>query len=183
MSHPLQSRPAIKAHETDEADAMSRITPSWFPEEHDDAGFPDGAETWAPGRLPPRPAARTRATVSRAELLARERYYRSFPHEGDTRAILSRRRSMRGVYVVAGLLAMFAGSATGIVFANFPAIMAKARVLTASVAAETGGTTTITKKLVPTATLEVSDVSGDLNSFIPLMLKAEPATLGEPLAI
>lgn len=43
--------------------------------------------------------------------------------------------------------------------------------------------TEITKKSVPTATLEVADAAGETNSFIPLALRAEPANLGSDILL
>ncbi len=42
---------------------------------------------------------------------------------------------------------------------------------------------TVAKKPISTATLNVSDVSGGLNSMIPMMLHAEPAVAGEDLIL
>ncbi len=123
--------------------------------------------------------------------MARQRYYSQFPHEADELAILSRRRSMAGVYAVAGLLAMFAGGATGMVFAHLDDISARATAFAEAFSsqpqpvtvASKGGETVIQKKLIATATLDVADVSGSLNSFIPLALHAEPAFNGEDIAL
>ncbi len=139
---------------------------------------------------PPSPAHRQRPVMPREETVARQRYYRQFPHEADELAMLSRRRSMAGVYAMAGLLAMFAGGATGMVFAHLDEISARAKNMAAAfvgdppiAVASTGGETVIQKKLVATATLDVADVSGSLNSFIPMMLHAEPALNGEDIAL
>lgn len=43
--------------------------------------------------------------------------------------------------------------------------------------------TTIDKKPVPTATLQVADVAGETNSLIPLALHAEPAGLGQDILL
>lgn len=183
---------------TDNAEAeATRLAPSWFPK-HDNDDSEELLERYRArtgravrGEGPPTPAQRQRPVMPREETMARQRYYRQFPHEADELAILSRRRSMAGVYAVAGLLAMFAGGATGMVFVHIDDISSRATAFAASfssqpqpvASASTGGETIIQKKLIATATLDVADVSGGINSLIPLALHAEPAFNGEDIAL
>ncbi|MFN4141532.1 hypothetical protein [Aestuariivirga sp.] len=62
-----------------------------------------------------------------------------------------------------------------------PAQAAQAAAPAQAAAAEQA--TVIQKKPVPTATLQVSDVEGQTNSFIPLALRAEPASLGSDMLL
>jgi hypothetical protein len=187
-----------KLARTEEQEDSGHPVPSWFPK-HDNDDTEELLERYrahngrvARGDGPPSPARRQRPVMPREETVARQRYYRQFPHEADEVAILSRRRSMAGVYAMAGLLAMFAGGATGMVFAHLDDITSRASSMMASFSsnapggaptATAGGETVIQKKLVATATLDVSDVSGGLNKFIPLMLHAEPAFNGSDIAL
>jgi hypothetical protein len=66
--------------------------------------------------------------------------------------------------------------------ANPAPVQASAVVTTVPVTA-TVQTTVIAKKPVPTATLEVADVAGETNSFIPLALHAQPADLGSDILL
>lgn len=175
----------------------NRPAPSWFPK-HDNDDSEELLQRYRArtgravrGEGPPTPAQRQRPVMPREETMARQRYYRQFPHEADELAILSRRRSMAGVYAVAGLLAMFAGGATGMVFAHIDDISSRATAFAATfssqpqpvASASTGGETIIQKKLIATATLDVADVSGGINSLIPLALHAEPAFNGADIAL
>lgn len=110
--------------------------------------------------------------------------------------------SLPQTFLVAATMALAAGAGVGMVNARFfsshdssggPAAMAalEPAVAEAGVAAppllnsqqlgsqpaQAPQTTTITKKPVPIATLEVADVSGQTNSYIPLALHAAPAGL------
>ena len=176
---------------------VTRPAPSWLPK-HDNDDTEELLERYRArtgravrGQGPPASAQRQRPVMPREETLARQRYYRQFPHEADELAILSRRRSMAGVYAMAGLLAMFAGGATGMVFAHIDDISSRATAFAATLSSQpqpvatalTGGETIIQKKLVATATLDVADVSGGINSLIPLALHAEAAFNGEDIAL
>lgn len=187
-NRPESQEDEAATNETGKESEAGRPLPSWFPQAAN-ANTEELADRYRAIRQPDdRP--QLRPTMPRQETIARKRYYREFPHEADERALTPMRTSMRGVYAIAGLLAVFAGGATGLVFANIGNIAAGARSLAAgpvqtntirTAAAPRG--TTIAKKLVPTATLDVADVSGSLNSYIPLMLHAQPAIGGEDIAL
>jgi hypothetical protein len=99
------------------------------------------------------------------------------------------------MYVGAGLAAILAGGALGYGATHYEAISAKADQVAsllkpqpaAAQASETAPAsntmTVVAKKTVATATLKVSDVSGELNSMIPLMLHAEPAVAGHDIVL
>ncbi len=92
-------------------------------------------------------------------------------------------------YIAAGVAAVLAGGLLGYGATHYKAIGAKADEIASLVkpqaepvaAAET--VTVLAKKSVATATLAVSDVSGELNSMIPLVLHAEPAVAGDDLIL
>lgn len=202
MNNPMIRPPASNEEQpedlaTNVSETASRPAPSWFPRHDNDdaeellARYRARNGRAARGEGPPTPAQWQRPVMPREETIARQRYYREFPHEADELAILSKRRSMAGVYAMAGLLAMFAGGATGMVFAHLDYISTRATAFAAALSGEPqpvavaskGGETVIQKKLIATATLDVADVSGGLNSYIPLALHAEPALNGEDIAL
>ncbi len=96
-------------------------------------------------------------------------------------------------YIAAGVAAVLAGGLLGYGATHYKAIGAKADEIAslvkpaeapvAQAEAATVATTVLAKKSIATATLAVSDVSGELNSMIPLMLHAEPAEAGEDLIL
>ncbi|HUR43882.1 MAG TPA: hypothetical protein VMZ01_07270, partial [Aestuariivirga sp.] len=92
-------------------------------------------------------------------------------------------------YIAAGLVAVLAGGLLGYGATHYRAIGAKADEIAslvkpgAATAEEPGSVTVVAKKSIATATLHVSDVSGELNSMIPLMLRAEPAVAGHDLVL
>jgi hypothetical protein len=187
-------------------DTVTRPTPSWFPQ-----SLPEGrgerADHDRPRQPEPRPAAEPsgdalprsrpapRPVLPARETAARQRYYRSYPHEASLEDLLPRRRSgsMRATYVAAGVFAMLAGGATGFAFSHVNDIAAFAHQAIARLAPAAAGTPGlqvavaggggIPRKLVTTATLDVADVSGDPNSLIPLMLHAAPAAGGQDIAL
>lgn len=93
------------------------------------------------------------------------------------------------VYVGAGLAAIIAGGVLGYGATHYKAIGAKANEVASLISPQPEKTpasdtvTVVAKKSVATATLNVSDVSGALNSMIPLMLHAEPAVAGHDLIL
>ncbi|MBC8037410.1 MAG: hypothetical protein H7X89_09345 [Rhizobiales bacterium] len=93
------------------------------------------------------------------------------------------------VHIAAGMAAVLAGSLLGYGATHYKAIGAKADEIASLIrpqsetpaAADT--VTILAKKSIATATLDVSDVSGELNSMIPLMLHAESAVAGDDLIL
>jgi hypothetical protein len=101
-----------------------------------------------------------------------------------------RNLSLGQTFTVAAAMALAAGAGAGIVNATLfsgsgsnavrganPAPVQASAVAAATPVITTAQTTVIAKKPVPTATLEVSDVAGETNSFIPLALHAQSADL------
>ncbi len=93
-------------------------------------------------------------------------------------------------YVAAGLASVLAGGLLGYAATHYKAISAKAdeiaglmRPQAEEPVAAKDAVTVLAKKTIATATLNVADVSGQLNSMIPLMLHAEPAELGHELVL
>ena len=91
-------------------------------------------------------------------------------------------------YIAAGVAAVLAGGLLGYGATNYKAIGAKADEIAmlvkpaeTTVAEDT--MTIVAKKTIATATLNVSDVSGELNSLIPLLLHVEPAAAGDDLIL
>lgn len=202
MNQPM-IRPQLEAQDLDnelngeETVENERPVPSWFPRpvtgDTDELVNRYRVHASRPLRDDGPQAQRPRPVMPKSETVARQRYYREFPHQADETEIRTRQRSMGGVYAMAGLLAIIAGGATGMAFANLDKIVARTQEFAASLqsqpaaavteVASAGGQTTVPKKLVATATLDVADVSGGLNSFIPLMLHAEPALGGDAIAL
>ncbi len=116
---------------------------------------------------------------------------------------LRERPSFSRNVMIAGLAAIIAGAGLGYAIANFDdmsrstgrAMAFMGSVLPAGkpsadaiapdqgLSAKPAGTTTITKKPVATAALDVADVQGAVNAVIPLALRADPAAGGQELAI
>lgn len=99
-------------------------------------------------------------------------------------------------YLAAGFAAALAGGLVGFAATQYDSLGKKASGMLAMVlppaaqqapnTVKTNGLTnqsTVAKKPISTATLNVSDVSGGLNSMIPMMLHAEPAVAGEDLIL
>lgn len=104
--------------------------------------------------------------------------------------------SLGQTFAVAAAMALAAGAGVGMVNARLfsgaqapmlpvadPAPVQASTLATVAPAVQTPQRTVITKKPVATATLEVSDATGETNSFIPLALSAEPAELGSDILL
>lgn len=104
--------------------------------------------------------------------------------------------SLGQTFAVAAAMALAGGAAVGMVNATLfprsgtpvvhpanPRPVQASAVVTAVPVSGTVQTTVIAKKPVPTATLEVADVAGETNSFIPLALHAQPADLGSDILL
>ena len=104
--------------------------------------------------------------------------------------------SLGQTFAVAAAMALAGGAAVGMLNAKLfphsatstvhptvaPPVQASA-VVTKVPITSTEHSTVIAKKPVPTATLEVSDVAGETNSFIPLALHAQPANFGSDILL
>jgi Sel1 repeat len=106
-----------------------------------------------------------------------------------------------GTYAAYAVIAMVIGGAAGYGFANRTTLVNLAsgtydrarQVVTnmtqplpdasAATASASSGTTTISKKTITMASLSVNDVSGTLNSMIPLALSATPADASRPVDV
>ncbi len=102
--------------------------------------------------------------------------------------------SLGQTFAVAAAMALAAGAGVGMVNARLfsgapvaptadPAPVQASTLATVAPTAPAAQKTVVTKKAVPTATLEVSDVAGETNSFIPLALSAQPAELGSDILL
>jgi hypothetical protein len=114
---------------------------------------------------------------------------------------LRERPSFSRNVLLAGLAAIIAGAGLGYVMANmsgFSASTGRAMAFMGSIlptenpgadaavgnpARKPLAATTISKKPIATASLDVADVQGNINTVIPLMLRADPAEDGKELAI
>ncbi len=123
-----------------------------------------------------------------------ERHYPEVTRPPRRRATPTNSGRRASTYAALGIAAILAGGALGYGATQLQEIGAKAQEIMAMVlpqmepvkiAAETPVVTEtiIAKKPIATATLTVGDVSGELNSMIPLMLHAEPALGGEDIIL
>ena len=195
IPHPLQAEEFDDVEMGNAAPKEPRPTPSWFPRPAN-SGHEELAgryRTLAPERPRPAPGLEPRPVMTAAQLDARTRYYREFPHAADDQYREPRRQSLRGAYVMAGVLAVLVGGGAGLAAARLDDITRATQHFVASLLAPAVGqpaiatadnsATTVPKKLVTTATLDVADASGGLNSYIPLMLHAEPAADGADITL
>jgi hypothetical protein len=119
------------------------------------------------------------------------------PEEVVAAALPQRRSfSLGQTFAVAAAMALAAGAGVGMVNAKLfsgatvpvapvadPAPVQASTLAIVAPAAPIPQTTVITKKPVPTASLEVADAAGETNSFIPLALSAQPAELGSDILL
>ena len=114
---------------------------------------------------------------------------RAVTRKARARPTAAMRRRLPLEYIAAGVAAVLAGGLLGYGATQYKAIGAKADEIATLVkpveapVAEADATTVLAKKTIATATLAVSDVSGELNSMIPLMLHVEPAVAGDDLVL
>lgn len=193
--------------ETNRIDAVERTEPSWFPrsERRAEPEEPDERQR----HMRQEPSRAYRSGSREQEEFSRG----FDPPEGMTRQVFNQRGSearpharrpgrQRGglgkSFVFASLAASLTGGLIGLAAAQFDAIKQTASELAATSfasfrpepematlkpAATPANRTVISKKPVATATLDVADASGALNSMIPLILRAEPAAEGQNLAL
>jgi len=211
MSNALTQPPADENFETSEEksrfEAEERPAPTWFPfnerrEEPDEA-----AEHHRHMRQEPLRAYRSGSREQEEFSRGFE------PPEGMTRQVFNQRGSearspaqrpgpkgggLGKSFVFASLAASLTGGLIGLAAAEFDAIkktvgefaaatftssQADPEVAVLKPVAAPANRTVISKKPVATATLDVADASGALNSMIPLILRAEPAAEGQILAL
>jgi hypothetical protein len=141
-------------------------------------------------QVPPRP------TLPMSELEEQHRYYsteRDFSDEQVSQPARYERSNLKRSLLFAGLFAAVAGGTVGFAVTKYDYVSKTAGNVYAFAAGLVPGDseaifnperqTTISKKPVAIASLDVSDVKGTLNSMIPLALNAEPAFANQELAI
>jgi len=142
--------------------------------------------------LPPRP------TMPIDDLRAQDRHFGNIRIPGDKLAVKTGSDTSRFV-LFAGVAAIVAGGSIGFAFTKYDQISHAASSMMQAVASLVpskaapapavadatvpGGGTTISKKPIGIASLKVADVSGSLNSVIPLGLEADPAFASQQLAL
>ena len=144
----------------------------------------------------PMPQVPSRPTISASELDVQRRHYGNERETGTRTVSYSstyERPRLKKSLLFAGVFAAVAGGAVGFAVTKYDQISTSANGLYAFAAGllpsdseamfESTGQTTITKKPIAIASLAVSDVTGTLNSMIPLALNAEPAFENQELAI
>ena len=144
----------------------------------------------------PMPQVPSRPTISASELDVQRRHYGSDREMGEQTVSYSstyERPRLKKSLLFAGVFAAVAGGAVGFAVTKYDQISTSATGLYAFAAGllpsdsepmfDSTRQTTITKKPVAIASLAVSDVTGTLNSMIPLALNAEPAFENQELAI
>ncbi|MDP1699960.1 MAG: hypothetical protein Q8L53_03225 [Aestuariivirga sp.] len=142
----------------------------------------------------PMPRVPSRPTIPVGEL---EVQYRHYDRERDEQPVSysssNDRPRLKKSLLFAGVFAAVAGGAVGFAVTKYDQISNSANELYAFAAGflpgdsetmfNSTGQTTISKKPIAIASLAVSDVTGTLNSMIPLALNAEPAFENQELAI
>jgi len=145
----------------------------------------------------PMPRVPSRPTLPVSELEVQHRHYDRERHEQPVSySTTPPRPRLKKSLLFAGVFAAVAGGAVGFAVTKYDQISTSANDLYAFAAgflpgdsetmfSSTGSTgqTTISKKPIAIASLAVSDVTGTLNSMIPLALNAEPAFESQELAI
>ena len=144
----------------------------------------------------PMPQVPSRPTISASELDVQRRHYGNEREMGTQTVSYSstyERPRLKKSLLFAGVFAAVAGGAVGFAVTKYDQISTSANGLYAFAAGlmpsdletlfDSTRETTITKKPIAIASLAVSDVTGTLNSMIPLALNAEPAFENQELAI
>lgn len=151
------------------------------------------AESHNPKRAPLAPSRKVLAARSGEETERHhapdDRSHRRQHRKAKAARIPAPRGDLPFKYIAAGLAAVLAGGLLGYGATHYKAIGAKADEIASLIrpgvesAAAADTVTVVAKKSIATATLDVSDVSGELNSMIPLMLHVEPAVAGHDLIL
>jgi hypothetical protein len=142
----------------------------------------------------PMPRVPSRPTVPVSELEVQHRHYdRERIEQPVSYSSTYDRPRLKKSLLFAGVFAAVAGGAVGFAVTKYDQISNSANDLYAFAAGllpsdseavfDSTGQTTISKKPIAIASLAVSDVTGTLNSMIPLALNAEPAFENQELAI
>jgi hypothetical protein len=144
----------------------------------------------------PMPRVPSRPTITASELDVQRRHYGSDRELGERTVSYSssyERPRLKKSLLFAGVFAAVAGGAVGFAVTKYDQISTSANGLYAFAAGllpsdsepmfDSIRQTTIAKKPIAIASLAVSDVTGTLNSMIPLALNAEPAFENQELAI
>ena len=144
----------------------------------------------------PMPQVPSRPTISASDLEVQHRHYgneREMREQPVTYSSTYDRPRLKKSLLFAGVFAAVAGGAVGFAVTKYDQISTSANGLYAFAAGlmpsdsetlfNSTGQTTISKKPIAIASLAVSDVTGTLNSMIPLALNAEPAFENQELAI
>jgi hypothetical protein len=142
----------------------------------------------------PMPRVPSRPTIPVSELEVQHRHYdRERDEQPVSYSATSDRPRLKKSLLFAGVFAAVAGGAVGFAVTKYDQISHTANDLYAFAAGflpsdseamfTSTGQTTISKKPIAIASLAVSDVTGTLNSMIPLALNAEPAFENQELAI
>ena len=148
----------------------------------------------APMDLAPMPRVPSRPTIPVSELEVQHRYYdREREEQPVSQSATYGQPRLKKSLLFAGVFAAVAGGAVGFAVTKYDQISDSANGLYAFAAGllpsapetmfSSTGQTTISKKPIAIASLAVSDVTGTLNSMIPLALNAEPAFENQELAI
>jgi hypothetical protein len=138
-----------------------------------------------------RPMAQARPAPTTEDMRVRER--------APVRQRHNSKANIKGYIMAAGLLAVVAGGSAGFALTRYDDISKSLTALFQKAPASSTATpvqilataqepsvvpeTTISKKPISIATLRVADVSGSLNSMIPLALQADPAFATQELAL
>jgi hypothetical protein len=145
----------------------------------------------------PMPQVPQRPTIPANDVEVQHRYYGSERDMGDEPASYAAagydRPKLKKSLLFAGLFAAVAGGTIGFAVTKYDQVSQTASDAYAFAASllpgepdalfEANRQTNISKKPIAIASLDVSDVSGTLNSMIPLALNAEPAFANQELAI
>ncbi len=209
MSNALPRPQAEESHQDDEAtnrieaapEMEARPVPTWFPPPPRREEPEELAGRYRHMRQEPLRAARAGSReyeeFNRGFDPARERPSADEPRP-RARPAAANRSGLGRSFVFASLAASVTGGLIGLAATQFDAItratgdFAAATFtnfqqggerVTAKPAAVAANKTVVSKKPVATATLDVADTSGALNSMIPLILRAEPAAAGQTLAL
>ena len=148
----------------------------------------------APMDRAPMPRVPARPTIPVSELEVQHRHYdREREEQPVSQPATYGRPRLKKSLLFAGVFAAVAGGAVGFAVTKYDQISNSANGLYAFAAGmlpsnpetmfSSTGQTTISKKPIAIASLAVSDVTGTLNSMIPLALNAEPAFENQELAI
>jgi hypothetical protein len=205
LPHPQAEKPHQEGDETNRIEAApeteERSVPSWFPRPYRREAPEELAERYRHIQQDPLRAShagsRDYEEFSRGFDPAQARPGTSEP-KPRARPAAANRGGLGKSFIFASLAASVTGGLIGLAATQFDAIKQATGYFaaatfanlpqdrepaTAKPAAAAGNKSVISKKPVATATLDVADASGALNSMIPLILRAEPAAEGQTLAL